>query len=237
MTFQPSMKSTTATIGFPRIGARREMKKALESYWSGGITGNELLLMADQVELASWKEQAEAGIDLVALDGTMYDHVLDFAVTYLGLVPERFSHLEGLEQYFACARGTNNSEALDMSKYFDTNYHYIAPEITKNMKPRPNWKPFLEKVERGQQAIGADKAVPLVLGPVTLAYLCKSSSKSVESLVDDLKPHYLDLLKCLAVLNVPEVQVCCIVLLFLKEVVTRVECGMVARGPAGPRHP
>lgn len=183
------------------------MKKALESYWSG-ITGEEMVAVANQVEIDSWQKQADAGIDLVALDGTMYDHVLDFAVTYLGLVPERFNNLHGLDQYFACARGSKNSEALDMSKYFDTNYHYIAPEITNDMKPCSNWQPFLEKVRRGQIAIGVDKAVPLVLGPVTLAYLCRQSGAPIESLIHELTPHYEALLKSLADLDVPEVQVC-----------------------------
>jgi len=208
MTFQSAVKLCTSTIGFPRIGAKREMKKALESYWSGVITGEEMVAVANQVEIASWQEQADSGIDLVALDGTMYDHVLDFAITYLGLVPERFSHLKALDQYFACARGSKTSEALDMSKYFDTNYHYIAPEITKDMRPCSNWQPFLEKVKRGQDAIGIDKAVPLVLGPVTLACLCRQASGSIESLVTELTPHYEALLASLADLQVPEVQVC-----------------------------
>lgn len=215
MTFQPTTKSCTSTIGFPRIGAKREIKKALESYWSGGITGEEMIAVANQVEVSAWTEQANAGIDLVALDGTMYDHVLDFAVTYLDMVPERFSHLDGLEQYFACARGSKNSEALDMSKYFDTNYHYIAPEIMSDSNICPNWNPLLEKVKRGQDAIGIDKAVPLVLGPVTLAYLCRGASKSLDSLVCELTPHYLALLKSLSDLKVPEVQVCFCILLQL----------------------
>lgn len=186
------------------------MKRALESYWSGGITGEEMLVLANQVQVDSWKEQANAGVDLIALDGTMYDHVLDFAVTYLGIVPERFKHLKGLEQYFACARGTNDSGALDMSKYFDTNYHYLAPEVTSATKPQSNWTSLIEKVKIGQEAIGVDKAVPLVLGPVTLAYLCKGSSASIEGLVNELTPHYLELMRMLAEIRVPEVQVRCI---------------------------
>ncbi|KAI8106445.1 hypothetical protein M9435_000989 [Picochlorum sp. BPE23] len=198
----------SSTIGFPRIGSKREMKKALESYWSGGLSGEALLLAAEEVDARAWKEQADMGVDLVALDGTLYDHVLDFAVTYLGLVPDRFSHLQGLEQYFACARGTPECPALDMSKYFDTNYHHLAPDVEGDMTPNANWGPLLEKVKKGQRVIGVDKAVPLILGPLTLAYLCRGSFDSLNlNLLKALIPHYVELMGRLGELGVPEVQV------------------------------
>lgn len=82
--------TTTSTIGYPRIGPNREVKKALESYWSGKSTKEALLATAREIDEAAWKTQADAGINLVALDGTLYDQVADFALTYLGLVPPRF---------------------------------------------------------------------------------------------------------------------------------------------------
>ncbi len=103
----------------------REMKKALESYWAGKEAKEGLLEAAKAVEGAAWKAQADAGIDLVALDGTLYDQMLDHA-TFLGLVPARFQHLSGLDKYFAAARGTPEAPACDMSKLADTNYHYLG---------------------------------------------------------------------------------------------------------------
>jgi len=85
-----TMALPTTTIGYPRIGPKREMKVALESYWAGKLSEEDLLATAHQVDEGAWKAQAEAGIDLVGLDGTLYDHILDFALTYLGLVPPRF---------------------------------------------------------------------------------------------------------------------------------------------------
>lgn len=115
------MIATTSTIGFPRIGPKREMKKALEDYWAGKSPQNELIAVSQAVDEAAWRAQDAAGIDLIALDGTFYDHVLDVQ-SWLGLIPERFHHLAGLDRYFAAARGTESAIALDMSKYFDTNY-------------------------------------------------------------------------------------------------------------------
>ena len=98
------------------------------SYWKKGISQEELLKVAADVEAAAWKLQADAGVALVGLDGTLYDQVLDWTF-YLGLAPARFSALSGLDKYFAMARGTEGAGALDMSKFFDTNYHYMVPEL------------------------------------------------------------------------------------------------------------
>ena len=98
------------------------------SYWKKGISQEELLKVAADVEAGAWKLQADAGIALVGLDGTLYDQVLDWTF-YLGLAPARFAALSGLDKYFAMARGTEGAGALDMSKFFDTNYHYMVPEL------------------------------------------------------------------------------------------------------------
>ena len=103
-------------------------KKKKNSYWKKGISQEELLKVAADVEAAAWKLQADAGVALVGLDGTLYDQVLDWTF-YLGLAPARFSALSGLDKYFAMARGTEGAGALDMSKFFDTNYHYMVPEL------------------------------------------------------------------------------------------------------------
>jgi 5-methyltetrahydropteroyltriglutamate--homocysteine methyltransferase len=109
------------------------------SYWKGGITEAEFLSTAEEVQCNSWKAQKSAGIELIGLDGTNYDQILDMAAT-LGLVPQRFSHLQGLECYFAMARGVAESTALDMSKYLNTNYHYLVRIINN----RVNFQTSLE---------------------------------------------------------------------------------------------
>ena len=197
---------TTATIGFPRIGPKRNMKSALESFWNGKSTSDELLSVAREVELSAWCEQADAGIEKIALDGTLYDHVLDFASMF-GLIPDRFVGLTGLERYFACARGANKIEALDMSKYFDTNYHYLTPEMPSNWTPADSsFEDLLARVRRGIAAVGAARAVPLLLGPLTLASLTKGVDDIV-LFVKSLTGAYGRLLDNLRDLGVSEVQV------------------------------
>lgn len=89
-----STQISSATIGFPRIGPNREMKKALESFWSGKSTADDLRTVAEQTERVAWLSQKDAGLDLVALDSTYYDQILDF-ITYLGLIPKRFQVRKG----------------------------------------------------------------------------------------------------------------------------------------------
>eukprot|EP00208_Stichococcus_sp_RCC1054_P007050 CAMPEP_0206136888 /NCGR_PEP_ID=MMETSP1473-20131121/2104_1 /ASSEMBLY_ACC=CAM_ASM_001109 /TAXON_ID=1461547 /ORGANISM="Stichococcus sp, Strain RCC1054" /LENGTH=757 /DNA_ID=CAMNT_0053529723 /DNA_START=157 /DNA_END=2430 /DNA_ORIENTATION=- len=203
-----SLNIVTSTIGFPRIGPNREMKRALESYWKKKSTEEDLLKVAAKVDHDAWKAQADAGVDLVGLDGTLYDQSLDW-IFYLGLAPKRFAHLEGLTQYFAMARGTDEIQlALDMSKYLDTNYHYLKLEADADLKPTPNFAGFIDKVKRGQAAVGADKAVPIILGPNTLVGLATvAEGVSRSDLVARLVPAYVDLLQQLKELGVPEVQV------------------------------
>lgn len=197
----------TATIGFPRVGARRELKFALESYWKGKSSEQELLDVLQEVERQAWNVQREKGVLRIGLDGTLYDQVLDW-IFYLGLAPERFQHLKGLEQYFAMARGAPEAPALDMSKWFDTNYHYLVPELDANTRPSlENMQSFLDKVLRGQQTVGKERAVPLVIGPVTLVHMGKLSGVTSKDMINKLLPAYTRMLKCLKDMNVVEVQI------------------------------
>jgi 5-methyltetrahydropteroyltriglutamate--homocysteine methyltransferase len=127
------MESTgCAIIGYPRIGRNRELKRALESYWSGGSDEAELAAAAAALRERHWRDQAEAGLDWVcAGDFSLYDSMLDLCVM-LDLVPERFRRLSGLERYFAMARGTEDAPAMRMRKWFNTNYHYIVPELPES---------------------------------------------------------------------------------------------------------
>jgi 5-methyltetrahydropteroyltriglutamate--homocysteine methyltransferase len=115
------MTITTGTLGYPRIGQKREVKKALEGFWAGKLEADALIHTIESVETANWQIQLEAGIDRIAVgDMTFYDHVLDWCVR-LGLIPPRFQSLTGLKQYFAMGRGVDGIPALEMTKWFDTN--------------------------------------------------------------------------------------------------------------------
>ncbi|HEY0307819.1 MAG TPA: hypothetical protein VGB94_06640 [Acidobacteriaceae bacterium] len=123
-------------LGFPRMGKHRELKFALEKYWSGEATDERLLATAQTLRKEHWQLQVEAGIGIPpSNDFSLYDHVLDIAVT-LGAVPRRFNCPSGavnLRTYFAMARGSNQAAALEMTKWVDTNYHYVVPEFEVDM--------------------------------------------------------------------------------------------------------
>lgn len=185
------------------------MKTALEKYWKGGITEQELLDTAAQVQADAWRRQQAAGIDRIALDGTLYDQVLDTTM-WLGLAPPRFSVLaaghghghghqghQGLQQYFVMARGAPGIPALDMTKFYDTNYHYVVPELGgKVPQPRPQLQYVLDKVARGQAVLGTQAAVPLIIGPVTYITLARGVA-DVAASVAALLPAYVQLLTAL----------------------------------------
>jgi len=194
----------TATLGYPRIGKNREVKKALEAFWSSKSDAETLLQTVREVEFAHWQTQLQAGIDRIGIgDTTLYDHVLDWSVR-LGLIPDRFRHLTGLDQYFAMARGRDGIPALEMTKWFDTNYHYLVPEIDPVLQPA-DFSDFLETVHRAQTLLG-QRAIPIVLGPLTLLRLSRLEL-NVEQAVSYLLDRYLVLLGELKNLGVVEVQI------------------------------
>ncbi|MFZ1319818.1 MAG: 5-methyltetrahydropteroyltriglutamate--homocysteine S-methyltransferase, partial [Candidatus Nitrotoga sp.] len=123
--------ATTHNLGFPRIGAQRELKKALESYWNGQLDEASLLAIGKELRARHWAVQRDAGIALIpAGDFAWYDQMLNMTVL-LGAAPERFG-FKGpptLEQYFQLARGNAQQPAMEMTKWFDTNYHYLVPEF------------------------------------------------------------------------------------------------------------
>ncbi len=129
--------------GFPRVGAFRELKFAQEKYWRKEISEQELLDVAKDLREKNWKHQAAANADYVAVgDFTFYDHILDLQVA-TGAIPARFgfdSQNLSLEQFFQLARGNKDQFAIEMTKWFDTNYHYLVPEFhaDTNSKQTPN---------------------------------------------------------------------------------------------------
>src|SRR5919198_4510729 len=167
--------------GFPRIGPRRELKFATEGYWRGEVSENELLAVAKRIRLDNWRLMQQAGVDLIpSNDFSLYDHVLDTA-TLVGAVPGRYGHEGGrvaLDTYFAMARGRQDGgvdvTAMEMTKWFDTNYHYIVPELGPDTTfSLSSTKPFDEHAE-AMEELGID-TVPVIVGPVSLLLLGKSA--------------------------------------------------------------
>lgn len=193
------------TLGYPRIGEQREMKRALEAYWKGKIPAQELLATQRRIEEHAWASQREAGIDFIAVgESTLYDHVADWADRF-NIVPERFQGLDGLDRYFAMARGVPGVPALELTKWFDTNYHYLVPEYDVTVQPSANFANYLETLVRARLELD-DRAVPVVLGPVTLLRLSRVTVDLDEAL-STLLPLYQDLLSQIQELGYPEIQV------------------------------
>src|SRR6266513_1427432 len=147
--------------GFPRIGRNRELKFATEGYWRGQTSADELAGTAKAIRVENWKLMQDAGIDLVpSNDFSYYDQVLD-TIALVGAVPERYGHNGGnvdLDTYFAMARGRQTDKvdvtAMEMTKWFDTNYHYIVPELGPDTRfSLSTSKPFDEFVE-AEEALG-----------------------------------------------------------------------------------
>src|SRR6476659_8873712 len=167
--------------GFPRIGPQREMRFALESHWRGEASEEKLLAVAKRIRLDNWRVMQRAGIDLIpSNDFSLYDHVLD-TIALVGAVPSRYGEVGesvGLDTYFAMARGRQEGDvdvtAMEMTKWFDTNYHYIVPELGSDTGfSLSSTKPFDEHSE-AMEELGID-TMPVILGPVSFLLLGKSA--------------------------------------------------------------
>ncbi|MEF2230591.1 MAG: 5-methyltetrahydropteroyltriglutamate--homocysteine S-methyltransferase [Pseudodesulfovibrio sp.] len=164
-------------LGFPRMGINRELKWALEKFWRNETGEAELLAVADELRRRHWAIQAGAGMDLLPVgDFSLYDHVLD-TVALLGAAPDRFGHPGGevdLATYFRMARGdaARSIPAMEMTKWFDTNYHYLVPELSPDTRFTPSPARLLADV-RAVKAMGRS-AKPVLLGPVTFLSLAKT---------------------------------------------------------------
>ncbi len=191
----------THTLGFARIGINRELKKAQEGYWRGEVTEEELDLVAAELRLRHWRLQSQEGIDLIpAGDFSLYDHMLDMCAL-VGAVPERFGFKGGqvsTEMYFSMARGNASAPAMEMTKWFDTNYHYIVPEFTEGMKFSISSMKIFDDVLQAKVAGFKVKAV--MPGPVTFMYLGKEYGEDFSrwELFDDLVEVYCQILKKLS---------------------------------------
>jgi 5-methyltetrahydropteroyltriglutamate--homocysteine methyltransferase len=200
-------------LGFPRIGANRELKKSLEAYWAGDISAAELGSTATALRERHWRLQAEAGIDHVPSgDFSLYDHVLDTALL-VGAVPDRYqaAGARPLDRYFAMARGGpfggGNVTALEMTKWFDTNYHYLVPELTAGQRFALSSSKPLDELQEAA-ALGINTR-PVLLGPVSFLLLSKyhgAAGKKLD-LVPALCEVYAELLASLCSAGATWVQV------------------------------
>src|SRR5262245_52855040 len=197
-------------LGFPRIGARRELKFALDAYWRGELPENDLLAAGRDLRRRHWALQRTAGLDYVTVgDFAWYDHVLQTAA-HLGCLPVRFGYRPEsltLSQYFALARGGTGQSAMEMTKWFDTNYHYLVPEWTSDTRAEGGVSWLFEEVREAQEQGHAVKVV--LVGPLTLLRLGKAKSENIDKLdlLEHLVPAYRRLLDRLRTLRVEWVQI------------------------------
>lgn len=208
------MKITTHNLGFPRIGANRELKFALEKYWRNEIDATVLQQTASELRQRHWQQQADSGLDYLPVgDFSLYDHVLDTSVM-LGAVPERFSQQAeqiDLATYFCMARGCapsgQSARACEMTKWFDTNYHYIVPEVSPTQNFTLSGDKLFAEIEEAQQLGYTVK--PVLLGPITWLWLAKSDVAGFDKLVllEKLIPVYRQLLNRLVAQGVTWVQI------------------------------
>lgn len=201
----------TSVIGFPRVGTLRELKFASEKYFRHEITAQELIGIAADLRRRHWMTQVTAGIDFIPCnDFSFYDIVLDTAVL-LGIVPKRYRELNisKLDIYFAMARGyqgeSGDVKALAMKKWFNTNYHYIVPEIEDNTVISLDCEKLTGEYEEARE-LGV-KTKPVVTGPYTMLKLCRYvGSKNAEDFADDVAEAYRQLIAECAYKNVEWLQ-------------------------------
>ncbi|KAJ2750672.1 methionine-synthesizing 5- methyltetrahydropteroyltriglutamate--homocysteine methyltransferase [Coemansia pectinata] len=207
-----SIKSTI--LGFPRMGSDRQLKKLVEGFWSGKVTEQELAEGSKQLRADHWALQASYGLTEVPVgDFSYYDHVLDAAFA-AGIIPERYQQVDnaGTQAYFAMGRGLQNKSidvpSLEMKKWFDTNYHYMVPEVADNQAFSLHSTKVVDEFKEAK-ALGY-AARPVVLGPVSLLALSKtakgSSTKPLDHLAS-LLPVYVELFGQLAAAGAEWVQV------------------------------
>lgn len=210
------------SLGFPRIGRDRELKKALEAYWKGELDEAGLHAVGRELRAAHWQLQKDTGIELLPVgDFAWYDQVLNHSLMF-GVVPERFRDAEGrvtLDTLFAMARGVSGGccgnagtqaqllQAQELTKWFDTNYHYLVPEFSRDQQFRLSWEQLFEETA---EALALGHAVkPVLIGPLTYLWLGKAKGGEFDrlELLERLLPVYGEVLGRLAALGVEWVQI------------------------------
>ncbi|MCL6691711.1 5-methyltetrahydropteroyltriglutamate--homocysteine S-methyltransferase [Pseudomonas sp. R3.Fl] len=203
-------------LGFPRIGRDRELKKALEAFWKGELDEAGLRAVGRQLRATHWQVQKDAGIELLPVgDFAWYDQVLTHSLTF-GVIPERFrGHGDAkptLQTLFGMARGVTDNccggaHAQEMTKWFDTNYHYLVPEFTADQQFGLSWEQLFEEVDEAR-ALG-HTVKPVVIGPLTYLWLGKAKGSDFDKLdlLERLLPLYGQIFRRLAAQGVEWVQI------------------------------
>ncbi|SFA43563.1 methionine synthase (B12-independent) [Pedobacter suwonensis] len=206
----------TQNLGYPRIGSQRELKKICENYWADKTGYKSVLQVGKNIRHENWKLQKEAGIDVIpSNDFSFYDHVLDHSLTF-GAIPKRYNEVilkkgnEELDLYFAMARGYQKEGldvvAMEMTKWFDTNYHYIVPEFSKNQPFKLFSTKIIDEFYEAKQ-LGINTK-PVLIGPVSYLLLGKEKEAGFEKidLIKNLLPVYIEILSRLEALDVEYIQ-------------------------------
>lgn len=200
----------SSNLGYPRIGEQREWKVALEQYWSGKIGQDELENELKQIRLGHLQRQLEKGIDRIPVgDFSLYDHMLDMA-TMFGMVPKRYPYEGGpvpLDTYFSMARGNQSAVASEMTKWFNTNYHYIVPEYRDEVKLTLTENKPLKAYREAKEELGIE-GKPVLIGPYTFIKLSKGyTQKQLPAFILQLVPLYIQIFKELVTEGVQWVQI------------------------------
>jgi 5-methyltetrahydropteroyltriglutamate--homocysteine methyltransferase len=199
-----------SNLGFPRIGSRRELKRAIESFWQGEFGPEDLLATARDLRRRHWEIQRDFGLQHIpSNDFSLYDHVLDTAMM-VGAIPRRFrgkKRSADLATYFAMARGTQETAPLDMTKWFDANYHYLVPEFESRQSFRLMTTAPIDAFSEAL-ALGV-RTRPVLLGPISLLVLGKNKANGVKpmALVERLLPVYEEVLRQLAAAGADWIQI------------------------------
>ncbi|KAI9761156.1 MAG: homocysteine methyltransferase Met26 [Chaenotheca gracillima] len=211
----------SSILGFPRMGANRELKKATESYWGGKLSRDDLLAEGKRLRLEHWKIQKDAGVDVIpSNDFSFYDQVLDH-IQLFGAIPERYAkyNLPAIDEFFAMGRGLQRAaqgsessvdvSALEMVKWFDSNYHYVKPTLQddQTFKLQPSPKPLNDFLEAKEAGITTR---PVIVGPVSFLALAKPDrDQTVDpiTLLEKLLPAYEELLTKLKEAGAETVQI------------------------------
>lgn len=211
----------SSVLGFPRIGAQRELKKTTEAYWQGKVSVEELFKVGKELRAHNWKLQKEAGVDIIASnDFSFYDQVLDLEVLF-NVIPDRYTKydLQPIDVLFAMGRGLQRKAtetakavdvtALEMVKWFDSNYHYVRPTFSNSTEFKLNGqKPVDEYLEAKELGI---ETRPVLVGPVSFLHLGKADKDSLDlepiSLLEKILPVYAEILKKLADAGAKTVQI------------------------------
>jgi len=199
----------SSNLGYPRIGANREWKKTLEAYWAGKLDESQLISQLENIRLDHLKLQQEKGIELIPVnDFSFYDHILDTSAMF-GLVPERFSYDGGVvpfSTYYAMARGDEGAAACEMTKWFNTNYHYIVPELNGAAPTLTENRP-LKAYQEAKEKLGIE-GKPVLVGLYTFLKLSKGyEPDQIDDKIEQFLPIYTQIVQELAQAGVQWVQI------------------------------